>query len=215
MESQPELLKVLPATREPNKRISVPTLQLWRFAFNVICKVFLGVERCCLDPSLPNPPLARAFDTALEICARRGAAPMFIIWMIKRWLGVGSEQKLRAVIEEVHAYVTDIIKRRKKELKEVETDSGAHEDLLSRLITVGHEEEVTMEALSWPGGKRQYMTWLFWLLSRQPGAEENVVKEIESAEENMSDFELLQLSLLKACLYESMRLYLLGTRSMP
>ncbi|CAN6572423.1 unnamed protein product [Malus baccata var. baccata] len=173
---------------------------LRRFAFNVICKVFLGGERCCLDPSLANPPLAGAFDTASEICARRGAAPVSIIWKMKRWLGVGSEQKLRVAIEEVHA------------LEEAERDSGAHEDLLTRLITAGHEEEVTRDmVISFIMAGRDTtsaaMTWLFWLLSRQPGVEEDVVKEIESAGEKMSDIESLELSLLKACLYESMRLY--------
>ncbi|XP_050133806.1 cytochrome P450 94B3-like [Malus sylvestris] len=185
---------------------------LRRFAFNVICKVFLGGERCCLDPSLANPPLAGAFDTASEICARRGAAPVSIIWKMKRWLGVGSEQKLRVAIEEVHAYFKDIIERRKKELEEAERDSGAHEDLLTRLITAGHEEEVTRDmVISFIMAGRDTtsaaMTWLFWLLSRQPGVEEDVLKEIESAGEKMSDFESLELSLLKACLYESMRLY--------
>ncbi|KAH0984559.1 hypothetical protein GBA52_011736 [Prunus armeniaca] len=87
---------------------------LRRFGFNVICKVFLGVDRCCLDPSLPSPPLARAFDTASDICARRAAAPMFIIWKIKRWLGVGSEQRLRGAVEEVHACVMNVIENRKK-----------------------------------------------------------------------------------------------------
>ncbi|BFG27111.1 hypothetical protein CerSpe_133840 [Prunus speciosa] len=184
---------------------------LRRFGFNVICKVFLGVDRCCLDPSLPSPPLARAFDTASDICARRAAAPMFIIWKIKRWLGVGSEQRLRAAVEEVHAYVMNVIENRKKKMEEGVADTR-QEDLLSRLIMAGHEEEVTRDmVISFIMAGRDTtsaaMTWLFWLLSRQPGVEEDVVKEIDAAGERILEFESLDLRLLKACLCESMRLY--------
>ncbi|XP_019051808.1 PREDICTED: 1,25-dihydroxyvitamin D(3) 24-hydroxylase, mitochondrial-like [Nelumbo nucifera] len=56
------------------------------------------------------------------------------------------------------------------------------------------------------------MTWLFSSLSRHPNTEKDVVKEVVTAlgndERKLLDYEALKnLSLLKACLYESMRLY--------
>lgn len=183
---------------------------LRRFAFNVICKVFLGVERCSLDPSLPFPPLAKAFDTASEICARRGAAPVFMVWKIKRWLGIGSEQRLRAAVEQVHAYVMNIIDKRKRTIGDHD-QSSTDQDLLTRLIMAGHEDEVIRDmVISFIMAGRDTtsaaMTWLFWLLSRHQGVEEDVVKEIEQNPTTV-DFESLDLRLLKACLFESMRLF--------
>ncbi|KAB1221438.1 Cytochrome P450 94B3 [Morella rubra] len=61
--------------------------------FTKILEDFLGC-----DPSLPISPLAKAFDMASEVYARFGAAPLFIVWKIKRWLGVRSEGKLKDVV---------------------------------------------------------------------------------------------------------------------
>lgn len=184
---------------------------LRRFAFNVICKVSLGIDRCSLDPLEPISPLARAFDAASGICAGRAAAPLFVIWKIKRWLGVGSERKLKAAVEEVHDYVTDIIHARKKKMDEGEVTG---EDLLTRLITAGHDDEVTRDmVISFIMAGRDTtsaaMTWLFWLLSRHPDVERDVVNEIKVVKEERNiDYESLEeLRVLKACLCESMRLY--------
>ncbi|XP_050384746.1 cytochrome P450 94B3 [Argentina anserina] len=187
---------------------------LRRFAFNVICKVFLGVERCSLDPSSPLPPLTRAFDTASQISAMRGAAPVFIIWKIKRWLGIGSEQKLKVAVKEVHAYVMDIIETRKQKLDHHKSSGSIldqDQDLLTRLIMAGQEDEVTRDmVISFIMAGRDTtsaaMTWLFWLLSRHQNVEEDLVKEIEDNQTTM-DFESFDFRLLKACLFESMRLF--------
>nr|XP_024932905.1 cytochrome P450 94B3 isoform X2 [Ziziphus jujuba var. spinosa] len=184
---------------------------LRRFAFNVICKVSLGIDRCCLDPSESASPLPRAFDAASGISAQRGAAPSFMIWKTKRWLGIGSERKLKAAVKEVHAYVMEIIHTRKKEIEEGEF---VGEDLLTRLITARHDEEVTRDmVISFIMAGRDTtsaaMTWLFWLLSCHPNAEKEVVNEIKAVEqEGMLSYESLhELKMLKACLCESMRLY--------
>ncbi|KAE8697287.1 Cytochrome P450 94B3 [Hibiscus syriacus] len=85
-----------------------------RFAFDSVCKVSLGYDPCCLDLSKPVPPLVTAFDTASEISAMRGMAPMYLVWKLKRALIVGSEKKLKEAIELVHGCVLEIIRNKRR-----------------------------------------------------------------------------------------------------
>ncbi|XP_057983548.1 cytochrome P450 94B3 [Malania oleifera] len=189
---------------------------LRRLAFDMVCRVSLGFDPCCLDRENPSPPgwfpLARAFDTASQICARRGAAPIFVIWKIKRWIGIGSERELKKAIGEVHEFVGRIIEKRKEK---AEGSSTGQDDLLGRLVCAGHEEEVIRDmVISFIMAGRDTtsaaMTWLFWLLSHHPDIEQEVVEEVRSG---MGDRELVtyeslkEMRLLKACLCETMRLY--------
>lgn len=115
---------------------------LGRFTFNVICKFTLGKNnddnfRCCLDPCFPISPLARAFDVAAAISAKRGAAPLFLVWRVKKWFRVGSERKLREAVEEVRTRVMEIILERKQKMNVMEEKGVGGQDLLSRLVCAG------------------------------------------------------------------------------
>ncbi|KAF5740458.1 cytochrome P450 family protein [Tripterygium wilfordii] len=183
---------------------------LRRLAFNVICKVSLGIDRCYLDPSQPDSVLAKAFDLASEICARRGAAPLFIVWKVKRWLGVGSERRLKEAIKEIHKHVAQMIQEKKNKIEKGDTYS---QDLLSRLILADLEEKVIRDmVISFIMAGRDTtsaaMTWLFWLLSSHRHIEGEVVKEATLANGRQLNYESLkELRFLNACLCESMRLY--------
>ncbi|KAJ1401822.1 Cytochrome P450 [Sesbania bispinosa] len=206
------LLPVMKSLSLENKVVDLQEL-LGRFSFNVICKFTLGTNRCCLDPCVPISPLARAFDVAAEISARRGAAPLFLVWRMKRWLGTGSERTLREAVEEVQTRVMKVIEERKQKMMNVRKEERGHEDLLSRLISAGHEEEVIRDmVISFIMAGRDTtsaaMTWFFWLLSRYSHMEHEILKEAELNAKGMLDYESLKnLNFLKACLCESMRLY--------
>ncbi|XP_041006812.1 cytochrome P450 94B3-like [Juglans microcarpa x Juglans regia] len=212
-EVEKQLLPLLESLAAAKEVVDLQEL-LRRLAFNMVCEVSLGIDRFCLDPSQPISPLAKAFDMASEVCARRGAAPLFIVWKIKRWLGLGSEQKLKDAVEEVHAYVNDIIQHRKQKMNQGD-QVCSEDDLLSRFISAGHEDEIIRDMMiSFIMAGRDTtsaaMTWFFWLLSCHPDTEQEVLKEIESVggDPEMLDYESLkELRLLKACLCESMRLY--------
>ncbi|XP_028772473.1 cytochrome P450 94B3-like [Neltuma alba] len=203
--------RLIPVLETLSKRNQVVDLQdlLGRFSFNVICKFTIGTNMWCLDPSSPISPLARAFDAASEISARRGAAPLFLIWKMKRWLGVGSERRLREAVEEVQGHVTEMIRERKKKTMKARGD-----DLLSRLVNAGQEEEVIRDMvisfiLAGRDTTAAALTWFFWLISHHPTTEHQILKETEvKAGEEALDYECLRnLDFLKACLCESMRLY--------
>lgn len=215
-EVEKHLIPLLEAAAEAEEVVDLQEL-LRRAAFNMICKVSLGIDRCNLDPSTPVSPLDKAFDMASMICAKRGAAPLFLVWKVKKLLGVGSEKKLKDAVKEVHAYVAEIIRERKEMIENEETEiSCGDQDLLSRLILAGHEEEVIRDMvisfiLAGRDTTSAAMTWLLWLLSCHPEVEQELVKEATSMaadEKTLMDYESLKnLKLLKACLCESMRLY--------
>lgn len=207
---------------------------LRRLGFDVVCKATLGVDPCALN-GYAHPgssvsissDLMDAFDRASEISAKRGSAPLFVTWKAKRLLGVGSERILKDAIQQIRAFVTNIIRDKK-----IRWSTTTGDDLLSKII-VGHsiggninngEEELIRDMMiSFIMAGRDTtsaaMTWFFYLLSANPDIEHEVMKELgfalaaEDEEESegfdrLTDHESLkELRLLKACICESMRLY--------
>ncbi|KAL5860686.1 hypothetical protein ACOSQ4_001982 [Xanthoceras sorbifolium] len=210
-EVENRLLPVLESLAKTSQVVDLQEL-LRRLAFNMICKVSLGMNRCCLDPSSSVSPLAKAFDMASEISAGRGAAPLFLVWKVKKWLGIGSERRLKDAVDAVHEYVEEIMHDKKKAIIE-KGEKNYGQDLLSRLMLSGEEEQVIrdmMISLIMAGRDTTSaaMTWFFWLISRHPEIEQELVMETNFMNEKVLDYESLkELKLLKACLCESMRLY--------
>ncbi|GFY87330.1 cytochrome P450, family 94, subfamily B, polypeptide 2 [Actinidia rufa] len=153
------------------------------FAFNIVCRVSLGIDPCNLDPYLSVSSLARAFNVASEMCAKRSLEPVFVIWKIKRMIGVGSERRLREAIEEIHAFVTKIIHDKKEAMGKDGVIMG--EDLLTKMILAGHDEKFLRDM------------------------KQEVMKELSFVEdEKLSHYEeLKEMNFLKACICESMRLF--------
>lgn len=185
---------------------SLHTLMLTLFCFCL--QVTLGTDEQCLDMSRPVPAIVNAFDRATGISAKRAIAPLFLAWKAKRLFNVGSEKQLKEAVEMVHAWVSNII--RNKNLDNSDTD------LLSRLLLAGHGEEVVRDmVVSFIMAGRDTtsaaMTWLFWLLTKHPKAEEALINEVTSLSETASSGyaydDLKDMKYLKACLCESMRLY--------
>ncbi|CAI0457623.1 unnamed protein product [Linum tenue] len=151
--------------------------------------------------------LSKAFDVASTICARRGAAPLGVVWKLKRLLGVGSERELKEAVGEVHKAVSEMIASKKEVMGNNNDDD---QDLLSRLIEAGYEDvEIRDIVISLIMAGRDTtsaaMTWLFWLLSSHRGMESAVVEEGKRVATTSEALE--EMKLLKACLCESMRLY--------
>ncbi|XP_062115962.1 cytochrome P450 94B3-like [Humulus lupulus] len=194
---------------------------LKRFAFDTICKVSLGHDPCCLDMSRPAPSLFWAFDSAAAISAKRSTEPVALLWKMKRLFRVGSEKKLREAIGIVRRSVSEIIKNKRKTLEDDKATAagGARGDMLSRFLMAGHEEEVVRDmVISFIMAGRDTtsaaMTWLFWLLSQNPEAEKLLLNEVSRYNDHSNDISgglnydaLQEMSFLKACLCETMRLY--------
>jgi len=220
-EVQQRLIPLLELAYNGNHVIDIQDV-LRRLTFEIVCKVSLGFDPCCLDLSKPLPPLLWAFDKASEISAIRATSPIHLIWKIKRMLNVGSEKLLKEGVKLVHESVNDIIRKKKKEISEKNYVSGS--DLLTKLLEAGHDEIMVRDmVISFIMAGRDTtsaaMTWLLWLLSKNPSQEELIVKgvrEVFGGKNNDDEFELMRsfdyeglkdMKYLKACLCESMRLY--------
>lgn len=188
---------------------------LRRFAFDIICKISLGTDLGLVGPSeLAHSPFAEAFEVASLVSAQRGSAPMSTIWKAKRALGIGPERRLRTAVNLIHNTVTDIIQQRRKLQgdDQMRSQGNNNMDLLSRLIAGGHSDEAIRDmAISFIMAGRDTtssaLTWLFWLLTRHPDVEHELVQEISKHDKQLGYNELRELRFLEACLYESMRLY--------
>ncbi|CAI9763136.1 unnamed protein product [Fraxinus pennsylvanica] len=202
---------------DTNKTLDLQDL-LRRVTFDVVCKVSLGHDPCCLDHySLQNSPrIIEAFDMASEICARRGAAPLSALWKVKKFVGIGSEKRLKEAIVQIHIFVGDIIHDKKRKLSESRRGDD-EQDLLSKMILGGNEEDFMRDMMiSFIMAGRDTtsaaMTWLFYLFSCHSDVEHEVVKElgfvVNNDNEKLSQYEILkELKFLKSCICESMRLY--------
>ncbi|KAJ4897356.1 Cytochrome P450 94B1 [Raphanus sativus] len=185
---------------------------LKRFAFDVVCKVSLGWDPDCLDLTRPVPDLVEAFDVAAAISARRATEPVNAVWKLKRLFNVGSERRLREAIRTVHVSVSKIIRAKKKCL-DIGGDVSDKQDLLSRFLAAGHDEESVRDSvISFIMAGRDTtsaaMTWLFWLLSENDDVEKKVLEEVRNKGSLGLGFEdLREMSYTKACLCEAMRLY--------
>ncbi|ERN09972.1 cytochrome P450 94B3 [Amborella trichopoda] len=196
--------RLLPILRQEARSSTVLDLQdvFKRFTFDSICLVSFGMYPGCLEVPLQESRLAKAFDIAAEISARRGAATLQAIWKIKRALNLGSERKLKEAVGVVREAVAEIV-------REQAPKGGDH--LLARLLRAGLGEELARDmVVSFIMAGRDTtsaaLTWLFWLLARHTQAEREVIREAQ--ETTTLDYQgLMGLKYLHACLCETMRLY--------
>ncbi|PRQ25935.1 putative cytochrome P450 [Rosa chinensis] len=184
---------------------------LQRFAFDNICRIGFGYDPEYLLPSLPQAKFAVAFDDAVQISGERFSS-MRPVWKIKRALEIGSESHLRRVVSDVREFANTIVKQKKREIDEKKT--LVSHDLLSRFLSSGHSDEkfVTDIVISFILAGRDTtsaaLTWFFWLISKHPNVESQILKEInEKMETGVGYDEAKEMVYTHAALCESMRLY--------
>ncbi|KZV20254.1 hypothetical protein F511_25523 [Dorcoceras hygrometricum] len=211
-EVEKKLIPVLESAADNVDNMGVVDLQdlFRRLAFDLVCKVSLGFDPCCLDEcSLEAPhPIMEAFDVASEVCAGRGAAPLSASWKVKRLFAIGSEKRLKEAMGRIHSFIADVIHDKK-------TKNSSGDDFLSKMVADGEEEGFMRDTIiSFIMAGRDTtsaaMTWLFYLVSRHPDVEDRLVREVEfiKKDKELSKYETLkELKLLKACISESMRLF--------
>lgn len=172
-------------------------------------QVTVGSEEQSLEKSCPISSIINSLDIATRISAKRATAPISLTWKAKRKLNIGSEKQLKESVKLVHAWVSNIIHNKKNN-----NNNNNNNDLLSRLLSAGHREEVVRDmVVSFIMAGRDTtsaaMTWLFWLLTKNPNVQEFILQEVETTSfgERFGYEELKDMKYLKACLCETMRLY--------
>ncbi|XAR58614.1 hypothetical protein NMG60_11014085 [Bertholletia excelsa] len=183
---------------------------LQRFAFDNVCKIAFGYDAEYLSPSLPETKFAVAFETAAQLTSRRFESFHPLLWKTKRVLQIGSEKQLRIVVNEVRDFAKQIV-REKKELAENSSLESA--DLLSRFLCSGHSDEnlITDIVISFILAGRDTtsaaLAWFFWLVSRHPDVEKEILREVNEKSETAIYEEVRDMPYTHASLSETMRLY--------
>ncbi|KAK9068420.1 hypothetical protein SSX86_012534 [Deinandra increscens subsp. villosa] len=180
-----------------------------RFSFDVMCKFSFGYDPKCLDMSLPMSELARAFDLASQLSAKRAMTPTPLVWKIKRLFNVGSEKRLHESIKAVNKFAQEVIRQRNKV-----GPCSNHEDLLSRFMATTKDptylrDIVISFLLAGRDTLTSSLTGLFWLLAQQPEIVAAIRTEALTVtqQEAVTTFQQLhELHYLRAVVYEGMRL---------
>ncbi|EPS72518.1 hypothetical protein M569_02237, partial [Genlisea aurea] len=204
--------RLLPILRTAAANKTVVDLQdlLQRFAFDNICKIAFGYDPEYLTPSLQQAKFAVAFDKAVKISSDRFNSLVPFVWKLKRILNFGAERELKSAVAEVQNLAKEIIRRKKAK----SSSSSSDEDLLSRFLSSGHsDEEFVMDivisfTLAGRDTTSAALTWFFWLLSKNPQVEKNILEEVNvKVSESAAYEEVKELVYTHASISESMRLY--------
>ncbi|KAM3269774.1 cytochrome 94A1 [Capsicum chacoense] len=186
---------------------------LQRFAFDNICKIAFGYDPGYLLPNLPEAEFAVAFEDCVRLSSERFALPCPLIWKMKRALNIGSEKKLQIAVQQVREFAKRIVREKQMELNEKSSLDSA--DLLSRFLSRGNSDEdfVTDIVISFILAGRDTtsaaLTWFFWLISKNPEVEFEILKEIgEKPDDSVVLYdEVKNMMYTHASLCESMRFY--------
>ncbi|CAI0456948.1 unnamed protein product [Linum tenue] len=205
-----------------------------RFTFDLTCLLLLGIDPECLSTSFPRVPCAEAFDVIEEAIVYRHCVPPWV-WKLQRWLHVGWEGKTVKAEECLNGFLEERIREKMVEKKAKEScgndDGDDNYDLLMKLIV--ETERLMGDCYSTKGEKfvretvvslmvagrdtiAVALSWFFWLVATNPGAEEKILEELDrlvitqTGEEQgifSSIEELNKMVYLHGAISETLRLY--------
>lgn len=214
------LTRLLPILTEASEAEQVLDLQdiLERFAFDNVCKLAFNTDPGCLGGNgTSGSEFMRAFEEAATISSGRFMYLFTSIWKLKRFFNLGSEKSLKQSIAVVHGYASEIIRSR---LLQASADNP-DEDILSRFIANKENSPeflrdiVISFILAGRDTTSSALTWFFWLLSRNPDVEQNILNELQTIRarnrkvigDTYSFEELRDMHYLQAALSEALRMY--------
>ncbi|KZV56306.1 hypothetical protein F511_00303 [Dorcoceras hygrometricum] len=192
-----------------------------RFTFDNICRLVLDYdpESLCID--LPHIPCEKAFSNSVEPLLHRHIVPERI-WKLQKWLNFGNEKKLNEAEKAFDEFIFPrvfmkdegqgsdfkLMKVFRKVYEENKIDSSGDlreflKDTALSLMFAGRDTTSTC------------LTWLFWLIAKNPSTESKILQEIETElkrkqEPNRRFFnveESRNLVYLHGALCESLRLF--------
>ena len=109
--------KLLVELEEASRDGSAMDLQeiLIRIGLDNMCTVGLGVDLGSLTPVGRDVEISKAFEEALDETISRFIIPCSI-WKMMRFLGIGTERKLKAFLQTIDEFAGEIMRLRRKEL---------------------------------------------------------------------------------------------------
>ncbi|MCL7030093.1 hypothetical protein MKW94_003450 [Papaver nudicaule] len=228
--------RLLPVLDETIKNSASVDLQdvLLRLTFDNVCMLAFGADPGCLGLGLPEIPFARAFEDATEMTVLRFITPSFV-WKFMRYLNIGSERKLKESICEVDKFAEKVIHTRNKELSLLDQSNDndkPRSDLLSVFMGLRDDDGKPFShkflrdicvnfILAGRDTSSVALSWFFWLVSKNPNVEKQILEEIHRVIGERQDFEVTEnestivfkpeevkkMDYLQAALSEALRLY--------
>ncbi|XP_078149838.1 cytochrome P450 CYP94D108-like [Carex rostrata] len=214
------LLPILNQAAEKGVRIEMQDV-LERFAFDNICRVVIGEDPACLTEewfsgTSSSKQFMAALSDAMELSVVRHLVPFEHLWKIKKFLNIGTENRLKKTLSIVHGHTMKIIHSRMLEGKKLD----GREDMLSRFASNKNQNEIVLRdvvtnfLLAGRVTTSTALTWFFWLVATRPEIERKIIDEIKFVRissrimtETFSFDDLRELNYLHAAITESMRLY--------
>ncbi|KAF3341491.1 Alkane hydroxylase MAH1 [Carex littledalei] len=190
-----------------------------RLSFDMSCILSFGTDPGSLSMDLPVVPFGRAVDDASAAIFYRVSRPA-VFWKLLKFLGIGQEKKLAKARVVIDQFIAEAIEKRKHEMNE-----GKHvcPDLLSSYLNdedIPNSNEFLRDSvLTFLTAGRDTissgLSWFFWALSQNRQTEENILRELSSARQNITPKgmitfdpeELDNLVYFKAAFMESLRLF--------
>lgn len=173
-----------------------------RFTFDGICKLLLDHDPLSLSINLPYVPCEKAFNSTMEALLYRHILPE-TIWRFQKWFGIGKEKNLSKAWVDFDHFIYSVLENltntETSSSKEgvnfdfdcLKTFSEAYESsssssgklkshVFSGDLKVFLRDTILNLMLAGRDTTSTGLTWLFWLLSKNPSVEIKVRKEIES-----------------------------------
>lgn len=183
-----KLAMILQGQLAHNNNVANMQDMFMRMTFDSICEVGFGVEIGSLASSLPDVPFASAFDRSNALCASRYFDPF---WKLKKRFNLGSEAKLKEDVRVLDDFTYGIIQKRRNLLNAHQDEVKS--DLLSRFFFMAKEnpelytdkklrDAILNFVIAGRDTTAVTLSWLFWLLAKNPCAEDKIVQELEEVE---------------------------------
>ncbi|KAF0930214.1 hypothetical protein E2562_030859 [Oryza meyeriana var. granulata] len=187
--------RLLPVLADAESAGAAVDLQdvLLRLTFDNVCMIAFGVDPGCLGPGLPEIPFAKAFEDATEATILRFVTPT-TVWRAMRALSLGHERVLQRSLAGVDKFAYDVIRKRKEEVaaeEETAPSAGRRSDLLTVFTKMRDADTGAPYSdkflrdicvnfiLAGRDTSSVALAWFFWLLSKNPAIEANILDEIE------------------------------------
>ncbi|EPS65366.1 hypothetical protein M569_09411 [Genlisea aurea] len=194
-----------------------------RMSFDGICRLVLGFDPESLAVGLPEIQCEKAFNDAFQAVFYRHLLPE-TVWRLQRRLGIGREAKLAAAEKALDEFIYP---------KVVGGADEKHKPGLLKLFADVYKQNAAAVP-GFPADRNKFLrdtslslmfagrdttsaclTWLFFLIARNPSAEEKILEEIEEklrvrrgeAWRRFTAEESRRLVYLQGALSESLRLF--------
>ncbi|PIA30061.1 hypothetical protein AQUCO_05700040v1 [Aquilegia coerulea] len=202
-----------------------------RLTFDSVFMVIFGRNPNCLSIDFPCNELAQAIDDMAEVLTYRHVLPSSW-WKLCRWFMIGPEKKFVEARKIIDHSLESYILLKKDDLNKEEQDNdmitsfALHQEMDNNDLIPKGNAFLRDNGLSFLfAGKDSSSTalaWFFWLMTRNPSVEANIIEELRHVREKNKDKDdglkakkpyvfsvedLKGLVYLHASLCESLRLY--------